>query len=94
MTPFRFLFVAMVMLLATDTSVESARRTVRDRQVTIPAGTVLRVRLAQSIGSDLSHVEDTVEDRSRVRSRLAAAPFFPRAHPRSESSPTRSDPVA
>ena len=50
----------MVMLLATDTSVESARRTVRDRQVTIPAGTVLRVRLAQSIGSDLSHVEDTV----------------------------------
>jgi hypothetical protein len=44
-----------------DTAMASPARTIaRVREVTIPAGTLLRVRLENSVGSDVSRVEDPV----------------------------------
>ena len=42
----------------TAAPIESASRAIRE--VTIPAGTVLRLRLARGVGSDISRVEDPV----------------------------------
>jgi hypothetical protein len=46
-------------MLAADLSAQSVRRSLA-REITIPAGTVLRVRLANTVGSDLSRIEDPV----------------------------------
>lgn len=46
--------------LAATSARPSARVVERTRQVTIPAGTLLRVRLQNSVGSDISRIEDPV----------------------------------
>jgi hypothetical protein len=52
------LLAVLVVALCTSALVMGAVR-----EVTIPAGTTLRVRLDNSVGSDLSRVEDTVRGR-------------------------------
>jgi hypothetical protein len=49
------LFAALAVFVAATVTVADAART-----VTIPAGTVLRVRLDQSVGSDISRLEERV----------------------------------
>lgn len=59
------ILVAALLAVVGTLNVEAQSRGIRlrDREVTLPAGTVLRVRLENAIGSDLSHVEDPVNAR-------------------------------
>jgi hypothetical protein len=52
------LFAALAVFVATTATVADAART-----VTIPAGTILRVRLDDSVGSDISRVEERIGGR-------------------------------
>src|SRR3954462_8653156 len=47
------------------------------REVTIPAGTTLRLKLQSAVGADTSHVEDTVRAELRQAISVDGAPVLP-----------------
>src|SRR5262245_50789258 len=57
------LTLLILMLVGTSSVAVNGQSNRRDREVTIPAGTVLRLQLSQPLGSDFSHVEEPVNAR-------------------------------